>query len=289
MRFNMTTDADMCAAKQILMHDAAVSPSSVARHLGNELSEYVEFAPAAVAHRLYCFARRRTAVFDGDTISISNTGLKRDAAMTVTERDLDLLETLTRRVRILTLQQMIRIWWPKARSRHTPERRLKLLVRLGWIERHVINAHRLPERLVPLIAWEPGAHDPDPQRISNELHVRTSQPARPTEVYVPSSMAACLLGSAACGLAPLERRDHDLTLAAVYIHYRKAYPSLASRWTAQHALPNAGLPTKRPDAVLCADDGRIMRVVHSAGRWSPAQVQQFHQYWQRLYLAYELW
>ncbi len=36
--------------------------------------------------------------------------------LTLTERDLDLLDALTLRVRLLTLRQVTELWWPTART-----------------------------------------------------------------------------------------------------------------------------------------------------------------------------
>ena len=76
--------------------------------------------------------------------------------MTLTERDLDLVETLTLKVPVLTIPQIADVWWPNARSQRVPRHRLARLAKSGWIAVHVINAHRPPPMLSPLFAWKPG-------------------------------------------------------------------------------------------------------------------------------------
>jgi hypothetical protein len=209
--------------------------------------------------------------------------------MNLTERDLDLLETLTLRVPMLTVPQTAEVWWPKTCHQRAARHRLALLARSGWIERHIINAHPPLATLHPLFSWMPGEQDPDGEHIACESRARWSQPTRPTEVYVASPRTACVLGSTARGLPPLEHRDHDLRLAAVYVHYRKSHPRLASSWISQHALPKAGYRLKDPDALLRHANGRVLRVIQAAGRWNAAQVASFHEYCIQSDLPYELW
>jgi hypothetical protein len=207
----------------------------------------------------------------------------------LTERDLDLVETLALRVRMLTVQHAAAIWWPKARSLRTLRRRLESLAAVGWIELRIVNAHPPLPVTRPLFRWKPGAAEPDTDNIASQLRGRWSQAARPTEVCVASPLAACLLGSTARRLPPPEHRDHDLRLASVYVHYRKALPRLASLWVGEHALPKAGYRIKDPDAFLRDRSGRVFRVIESAGRYSAAQVESFHEHCVEFALPYELW
>lgn len=209
--------------------------------------------------------------------------------LTLTARDLDLLETLTRRVRLLTVPHVAQVWWSGARNLRPTARRLHLLARAGWLECHIINAHPLLPVLHPLFTWEPGHEDPDAERLADAARVRWSQPARPTEVCVASPLAAGLLGSSARRLPPPEHRDHDLRLAAVYVHYRAALPRLAEFWIGKQARAKAGYQIKDPDAFLCEDNGRVLRVIESAGRNSARQIASFHEHCVEYDLPYELW
>jgi hypothetical protein len=181
------------------------------------------------------------------------------------------------------------IWWPETRNQRTFERRLALLARGGWIEQYIVNAHPLLPVLCPLFTWKPGTDAPDPERIACESRSRWSQAAQPTVVYVASPRTACLFGSTARSLPQPEHRNHDLRLAAVYVHYRVTHPRLAAFWIGEYALPKAGYRTKNPDAFLRDDNGRLLRVIESAARYSTAQVESFHEYCVDCDLPYELW
>jgi hypothetical protein len=102
-------------------------------------------------------------------------------------------------------------------------------------------------------------------------------------------LAASVFGSTAGKLPPVEHRDHDLRLAAVYVHYCMTFPQLAQLWIGEHALPKAGYRIKDPDAFLRDDAGRFVRVIESAGRYGATQLRSFHEHCFEFDLSYELW
>jgi hypothetical protein len=210
--------------------------------------------------------------------------------MTVlTDRDRDLLETLTCRAPMLAVRHIIEIWWPEASGRRAMHRRLEMLAKLRWIECYVVNAHPLLPVVRPLFAWKPGKSGPDCEQISQKSRTRWSMAALPTEVWIVSSATAALFGSTARRLPPSEHYDHDLRLASVYVHYRMIYPRLVKQWIGEHALPKAGYRIKDPDAFLRNQNGQVYRVIESAGRYSPSQVESFHEHCAEYDLPYELW
>lgn len=200
----------------------------------------------------------------------------------------DLLESLTRRVSILSLDLVAAGWWPGDQQR-VLRRRLLRIESTGLAELHIINAHPLLPVDRPLLAWRPGDDDPDSEQVSLATRERWSRPAVPTAVCVASALLANMLGSTAGGLPPLEHRDHDLRLASVYIHYRQHSPHLAGLWIGEHARPKAGYRIKDPDAFLIDAAGRVLCIVESAGRYGPQQVESFHEHCVENELAYELW
>lgn len=208
---------------------------------------------------------------------------------TLKPRDMDLLETLTCRVSALTVGQIARLGWSTVRCRSTLHRRLRKLAKSGWLRLHVVNAHPPLPVGRPLFVWKPGRSEPDAQHISQRARDRWSSPARPTQVCVAAPLAASIFGSTAQGLGSLEHLNHDLRLAAVYVHYRENHPRLANLWIGEHALSKAGYRIKDPDAFLQDETGCVLRVIESAGRYSTAQVESFHEHCADNALPYELW
>ncbi|MBN8625632.1 MAG: hypothetical protein J0M17_09095 [Planctomycetes bacterium] len=208
---------------------------------------------------------------------------------TLTDRDLDLLETLTMRVRMLAMIQWAQLGWPLGRNLKTAQRRLRQLTDTGLIETHVVNAHPLLPAEQPLAEWQPGNCDHDAKKISEQARRRWNAAAQPMTVCVASPLAAGLFGSTARGLPAVEHRDHDLRLASTYVYYRQHQPQAALMWLGNHALPKAGYRLKNPDALLRDPCGRTLRVIHSAGHYSHEQVESFHKYCVEHDLPYELW
>jgi hypothetical protein len=207
----------------------------------------------------------------------------------LTDRDLDLLETLTRRIPVAAEFQVVALWWPDVKVRTTPRKRLKELAAAGWLGRYRINARPLPTMVAPLIAWQPGEDAPDAQQAAARIRERRHIAAEPVEVCVASAGAANLFGSSVHGLPGIERRDHDLRLATVYCHYRTTRPELARGWIGQHArLPDQEL-SRNPDAVLVDAHDRITRIIESAGKWNAGQIKTFHEFCFDNDLPYELW
>jgi hypothetical protein len=209
--------------------------------------------------------------------------------MSLTERDLDLIETLTRRVRLVAVSQIAKLWWSNASGSATARSRLRRLQSAGLVERHWINAHPLLPVTRPLVAWRPGDDDPDTEGVAAFSKHRWRGPAVPTEVCVATSVAANMFGSTARGLPKPEHRDHDLRLTSVYVHFRKVRPRLARLWVGEHALPKAGYRVKDPDAFLIDVSGEIVRVIESAGHYGASQVAAFHEHCSDHDLPYELW
>ncbi|MDZ4686706.1 MAG: hypothetical protein SH850_16665 [Planctomycetaceae bacterium] len=209
-------------------------------------------------------------------------------SITLTDRDHDLLECVTGRVRLMTRQQIADLW-SNSQPHRTGDRWVDRLRRVGLLERHLINAHPLLAVDRPLFAWKPGAADPDSDQVSRASRDRWRLAAQPVDVYVATRLVANLFGSTARGLPKPEHRDHDLRLATVFVHYRQRHPRLARLWIGEHVLPKAGYQIKDPDAFLCDPHGRILRVIESAGRYDARQVESFHDHCVEHDLPYELW
>lgn len=200
-----------------------------------------------------------------------------------------ILEALTWQIRMISLRQAQECWWPQHTDTKVARRQLLHLVRGGWLERYRVNAHPLLPVHQPLAAWRPGQAQPDPETVSQQSRKRWSQAAVAMEVFVASPLTASLMGSTARGLPRAEQWDHDLLLASVFGLYQRRDPSVIADWLGEHALPKAGYRIKDPDAFLVDPDGRIHRVIESAGRYTPDQVESFHEHCAERELPYELW
>jgi len=209
--------------------------------------------------------------------------------LSMTSRDMDLLDALTLRVRLLTLRQVTELWWPTGENQRCARRRLESLAAADLIEIHRVNAHPLLPVTNPLFAWKPGEVEPDFEQMAGKCRNRWNRPAMPMTVCVAGRLAANLMGSTARGVPHRDHRNHDLRLASVYAAYRQQRPRLAAFWIGEHGLPKAGYRIKDPDAFLRQPDGKLLRVIESAGRYNARQIQNFHDHCEANELPYELW
>lgn len=210
-------------------------------------------------------------------------------SLTLTDRDLDLLETLTLRVRLLSLVHCAQLGWPDLRRLAAAERRMRRIADAGLVESYVVNT--LPPACDdgPLVIWQPNAAAPNVMQVSQLARQRAGAAAQPTTVYVASARGACLFGGSARGLPSMERRERELRLAAVYVRYRRQRPEEAAGWIGNAAVPKSGHRLKDFDASLSDSRGRLVRVIHCAGRYTPEQVELFHEHCLEQDLPYELW
>jgi hypothetical protein len=208
--------------------------------------------------------------------------------MTLTPRDLDIAVTLARRVRLMTLDDLVRVWWAESYSFQTAWHRLRELAAGGWVQLARVNLRTVPAT-DPLFVWSPDRPAPDAGAVSAAARARWAGPAVPTAVAYAGRRAANVYGSTAGRPPAVNHRDHDAHLGAVYAGYRERRPHEADHWVGEDARPKAGFRVKDPDALLVDAEGRTYRVIESAGGYSPDQVEAFHAHCADLDLPYELW
>jgi len=201
----------------------------------------------------------------------------------------DLMETLTCRVRLLSLAQVKEGWASQFGSATEPIDVIKRLVDAGLVVGDVWDLPASPIGEQPLAAWEPRHPMPELSQIAEVVQTRWDVPAEPTPVVAATHKAARLFGSSAGGLPPTNHRNHDLLLAGVYVRYRSVEPELADTWLGEDAVAIAERGVKNPDAFLFDDEGNVTRVIESAGRYSLEQLESFHQHCHSAGLSYELW
>ncbi len=201
----------------------------------------------------------------------------------------DLIESLTCRVRLLSLAHIHQGWAGHFGSSSATVDAIKQLVDAGLIVGDVWNLSPSPIGETPLAAWTPQHMAPDLLQLAEVVQARWNEPTQPTPVVAATHKAARLFGSSAGGLPPTNHRNHDLLLAGVYVRYRTTEPELADTWLGEDAVAIAERGVKNPDAFLFDDEGNVVRVIESAGRYSLEQLESFHRHCRFAELPYELW
>ena len=210
----------------------------------------------------------------------------------LTDRDLDILSVLTRRVRVLSVAQIARTWWPDSTDPTTSaRRRMKALETSGLLRVFQAVSHPEIPMLSPTVSWEPGQPIPNLAAASYRLKIRWTRPPLLMNFTIPTIQAARLLGLHG-GRRPREvELTHDLHLAAVYLFYRATWPETAAHWVheeelkAPHSRPQKGV--KLPDAMILGTNSP--RIVEFGGAYGKHKLYDFHQFCESNSLPYEVW
>ncbi len=181
----------------------------------------------------------------------------------MTDSERDLLQTLTLRVPLLSLEQLGRTWFAEEKVCDAA-RSLERLCHGGWLRRVPVMAHPELELERPLAVWTPGERAPRFGQLSHQNRVRWGRAPARTTVYVSTEQTASVYGGRPGRAKPLHV-SHDLNLGAVYLRLVAERPEEAAAWVSEKELAPEREDDVLPDAVLRADDGRLLRVIEFVG------------------------
>lgn len=201
-----------------------------------------------------------------------------------TELEFDILETMTRRIKLMTHHQFIQTF-PQTVTieAHQPSPSTRLL-RTDLLLTTTTNVR--PTAEVPLAEWEPGSESPDFDSVWQQLRERREQATVPTRVYWAGPQAANLFGVKGGVLSPMSERNSDLRLAAAYVKHHRL--GLNSRWLGPLMIRKAVDDACRADAVILGTDGGVQRAILVV----PGDFQRlrdFHKACVRTATAYAVW
>lgn len=211
--------------------------------------------------------------------------------MMLTPRDLEILDTLTLRVRYLSLAQIARTWWTDAKDPLANAReRLKILQREGLITRFTAMARPEFPLTAPVIVWQPNDPMPDFGAASYQLQSRWVHSALATPAVIATTTAGHRFGGWGGRFPRQAEQSHDLMMGALYLHYRQLFGHavITTQWISEERLreqKQAG--EKLPDAMLRSAQGE--RVIECGGAYSKEKLSHFHEYCAEQSLPYEIW
>ena len=199
---------------------------------------------------------------------------------------MSILRALAVQIRIASLDQIARGWYPSGTSA-TAEAKAALcrLEHCGLICRRIVEAQPIVPLPRPIFAWKPA--DPPPsnevlEEIAEKSNDRWSSDDVPVEVHYASSRAARLFGAFSdVRHAKHCEATHDLHLSEVYLRYRLKTPRLAANWRGESAFPKFGFEfkgMKDPDAFLLDSSHRATRIIEFSGKYSVAHLRTFHEH-----------
>ncbi len=203
-------------------------------------------------------------------------------------RDLQLLEALALRVRLIGQRQAADAFW----SGHlaNTRRRLQQLSATGMLTRHVVNAQPLPEVIDPIVRWQPGQPIPNADRTAFQLQSRWRfRSLRPTVVYFPTERTITEFEGRPRSQTLLTQITHDLGVTAVWLRYAQQNSTLTSLWVGEDILAPSRVDQKLPDAALVDQHGEPTLLIEFGGSYGAARVADFHDDAAARGLPYHLW
>jgi hypothetical protein len=217
-------------------------------------------------------------------------------AAVLTRRDLEILDALTKRVRVLSIPQIARTWWAEAADPlRVANNRLRALQAEGLIHVERLPAHPELDLQAPAVTWSPGDAAPDFAALAHRLQSRWKHHPVLTACVSASKLAANRFGGYGGRPPRAVERTHDLHMGQVYLLYRARNPELLLHWVFEEQVKSERKRERRepifgeklPDAFLRSAAG--VRVVEFGGAYSKDKLTAFHRYCIDHSFPYEIW
>ncbi len=198
----------------------------------------------------------------------------------------ELIDLLTRRVRVMTLAQIANALCGGGADAEALARELE---EEGMIERQTVLARPALPCTSPVLVWRPGDELPAFGKTAYRLKARWRKPVEPTEIVQASQKAARRYGGYLGGRWPrASETTHDVNLAGVFLWHREHRPEDVASWVpeAQLYAEGRGLRSRLPDAVI-RRGGTEVRFIEFGGSYGKQKLAAFHTEMQ--HLPYEIW
>lgn len=212
--------------------------------------------------------------------------------MRISQRDQAILRALSRKIRLLSLEQIARRWWPESKQPPVAaRRRLRELVDAKWLVEIRSQARRLPPIEEPVATWRPDERPPDFAAVASRLQSRWQESTGAVRAYVLGPEADRHWGVSRQGRLKYDfQATHDLGVSQMYLALLDRRPALAERWIGEDELAPFRKHEKLPDAVVAsAPDARPELVLEFGGAYDARRVEQFHEDCAAQALPYEIW
>lgn len=206
-------------------------------------------------------------------------------ATAFTQRDEEILDTLSRRVRLLSLCQIARFWWNASRSSETnAQARIRSLEQAGWVSSHVVMVHPILEMTHPVFSWIPGQSFPAYHSLSYQLVCRWNQEPIRMKIYIATSKCGHHFGGKGGKLSRNHELSHDMNLAQVFLTKWKGQGMDPQLWESEDLFQSQEHPQKRPDAFIEPN-----KAIEMGGQYGVDKLKTFHALCEENQWEYEIW
>ena len=210
----------------------------------------------------------------------------------LTARDLEILEILSLRVRMASLEQIGRTWWHDAEDPMNAARlRLRQLHGHGQLLSGRAIVVDLPPLTEPVAVWRPRQLAPELGHVAWLLRKRWPAASRATTVFAAPRSVANRFGGRRRGRIPHPFQvSHDLGVTEMFLAIRALRPHETKLWIDEDRLAPHRRRQKLPDAVLAVQAGsQPVLVLEFGGLYGKHRLRSFHIDAVNRGLAYEIW
>lgn len=205
-------------------------------------------------------------------------------------RDRDILVTLTKFVRVLTLGQAARTWWGGTKTPESNARRgLAKLTERDLITATTALARPELQLTQPVVTWTPNRPVPAFDAVAYALQSRWVAALRPTRIYVATKAAANAFGGHGGRLSHPMQVSHDLHISTVYLRFRLADPATAACWISEQRLVQFRRLQKLPDAAIGESPESPRLVIEFGNGYDADRLRAFHADCAERSIGYEIW
>lgn len=213
--------------------------------------------------------------------------------ITITSRDDEILDSLTLRVRLLTLDQVARSWWTGAKSaRQSALNRLRCLEQAEKIHLFDLLAHPELPLTEPEVHWKPKTPVPNFHQLSYRLSRRWKQPAVRHVGLIASRASGRHYGGWGGRYPRPTERTHDLHMATVFLLKRSQDPGSVAHWMSEEKVRERQRQ-RRSDSAQHVPDAILKRpkrcAIEFGGSYPADKLASFHDYCAQQGWPYEIW
>ena len=201
----------------------------------------------------------------------------------------EIVITLANHIRVCSLEQIRRTWWPRQRSgKQRATECIQLLEKNKLVRMRKVFSRPIQRLDAPLLFWQHGDPHPDFQAMANCLRRRARTEAEVIPVVTAEPRGRRLFGVGERRTLKLAQITHDLHVAEVFFRYYESGTDVFRHWVGEDSMPRL-LMKIRPDALICDDVGGIVRAVEYGGEYTDNRLFRLHEGFYERAMAYEIW
>lgn len=195
---------------------------------------------------------------------------------------IEILETLGLKVRVLSDEQLATGWLSDAAATAEAEKLMQPLCEVGLVERREVYAHPLLEMNKPVVHKRPGdplLTDEQVNQLAQYFSDRWGKEEQRFVCFIATRLGASYVGSHILDPPSHEQFSHDLHVAQLFVNFKQANESEAMRFVVgEGMLPKLGRVIARmkdPDLFVVDEHAQAKQIIEHAGSYPAEHIRDF--------------